>query len=141
MAEHKRRDLASIIDVCFFNCVLSPILILPTRWKTSQGQGFEKFCILIFCNHVFCNLMHSPELNVKWVLNTACPLIEMQMIDYFLKRQLYRVSKIVKIIFLLWINFSLNKLETNKALSQKMCLGYHGFPYCIQQECSKFLWL
>ena len=46
MAEHKRGDLASIVDVCFFNCVLSPILILPTRWKTSQGQGL---CFVISC--------------------------------------------------------------------------------------------
>lgn len=44
MADHKRRDLASIVNVFFSNCVLGLSLILPTRWKTSQGQ---ELCLII----------------------------------------------------------------------------------------------
>lgn len=59
---HKRGDLESMVNVFFSNCVLGLILILPTRRRTSQGQG-----LYLIINP----LTYRPELNMKWVLNVC----------------------------------------------------------------------
>lgn len=63
---HKRGDLASIVDVFFSHCVLGLILIVPTRRKTSQGQGL--YLIVPSC----------LDQNWRWSRYSihACPMTE-----------------------------------------------------------------